>query len=521
MSSQVLYLEGGKSNGLAVGMRLQIKRAAEGEPLLSAPVLAAVIVVAVASNSAACEFVGGQDIRVGDMAQLLPKDREALARKVSSENSSKYAQVVTFTEENILEAEKRESIPRPPLPEVNRLNGSISFEYGMIRDRASPGSNSSQEGVSLRADMTRLGGTFWNFTGYWRGRRTTRASGARTETLSDLLNRTYHIGFRYNKPGSRYTAGAGRLLLPWASSLSTIDGGYLGRMFGRSTTLGMFGGATPDPTAWNFDPGRQIFGVFSNVEKGSFESLRYSGTAGVAQTRLQRRPERHFAFLENSVLLGRALSVYHNLEADYKSRELAGNSAGRIILSRSFLTFRVQPHERISLDLNHNYFQSVPTSDPRLASTGLLDQILFEGLNGGVRLKPVRPLTLYSSVGRSIRKGDARPSWNHLYGLTVDRIPLLGLRADLRTSRFNSSFGSGTYYSASLIRRIGGNVQFEVQGGQQRFHSGLTGQNRSRWVNANLDWFFGAHYVMGAGLSLYRGQVQNYDQMFFSLGYRF
>jgi hypothetical protein len=150
-----------------------------------------------------------------------------------------------------------------------------------------------------------------------------------------------------------------------------------------------------------------------------------------------------------------------------------------------------------------------------------LDKILFQGLSGGIRLRPIRLITLYSTLGRSERNGDDRPSWNYQYGLTLERIPWIQLRADARMSRFDSSFGSGTYYSASLGRTVADMFHFEVQGGKQIVRSTLTAQNQARWLNANLDLFLGSHYVLGGGGTSYRGGIQNYDQWYFSMGYRF
>jgi hypothetical protein len=402
VSGGALYLDGGRNDGLAVGMTLTLERVPEGAPVLGGITLGRVEIIAVASNSAACDLSSSDiDVRVGDLAILSSRDAEMIQSRASARTSRKYAQVVTFTEADPLVEEQRDYVPRPPLPEVNRLNMSVSLEYSAILDRGDAASRSTQQGVSVRTNMTRIGGTYWNFSGYWRGRRTSNRSAEQLETLSDLLNRTYHISLNYNSPQSRNVAGFGRLLLPWASSLNTLDGGYYGRRVGSSATLGVFGGSTPDPTAWNFDPDRRMLGVFGNLEKGSFETLRYSGTVGVAQSRLQWKPERQFLFSENNLLASRILSIYHNLEADYRSGAQFDNFGERIALSRSFLTFRVQPQEWVSLDLSHNYFQSVPTSDPRLVGTGLLDKILFQGLSGGVRLRPIRLITLYSSLGRS------------------------------------------------------------------------------------------------------------------------
>ena len=61
--------------------------------------------------------------------------------------------------------------------------------------------STTQNGVVVRADVTRIAGTYWNFTGYWRGRlNSSFGEAAQTQTLHDLLNRTYHIGLYYNNP---------------------------------------------------------------------------------------------------------------------------------------------------------------------------------------------------------------------------------------------------------------------------------------------------------------------------------
>ena len=48
--------------------------------------------------------------------------------------------------------------------------------------------------------------------------------------------------------------------------------------------------------------------------------------------------------------------------------------------------------------------------------------------------------------------------------------------------------------------------------------SPLTTQTRARFVNGSLDWNFAAHYFLSGGVTVYRGQTQNYDQVFLHLG---
>ena len=522
VASGAVYINGGREDGLQEGFRFTVTRLKPGEPELAARHIGEVVVTAVAAQSAVCAVLSKtEDFQVGDVARLSGPDTEKLGRERSSREARKYAQVVGFTEGDPLDQEQRENLTRPRPAEVNRLRGRVSFEFNTLGDRDAGGLRTHQEAVVLRGDMTRIGGSYWNFTGYWRGRLSTRSGGYRPETLTDLLNRTYQAGFYYANPQSKYSAGVGRLLVPWASSLSTIDGGYGARRLGRATTAGVFLGSTPDPTAWNYSPNRQIGGAFVNFELGSFEAVRFSSTAGAALTRMRWKPEREFAFFENTVMYKQSFAVFHNLEADALKPGRLGNTHSGPVVSRSFLTLRAQPNRVVSFDFNHNYFRTIPTFDLTLIGTGLLDKLLFQGVSAGVRVDLPYRVSLYANIGESSRRDDARSSRNQMYSATFGRIGITGLRADVRHSQFQSAFGSGSYQAVSLSRAVGERLRLEAQGGKQAVRSSLTRQSQGYFVNSNLDWLFGAHYILGGGLTVFRGDVQNYDHLFVQFGYRF
>ena len=108
-----------------------------------------------------------------------------------------------------------------------------------------------------------------------------------------------------------------------------------------------------------------------------------------------------------------------------------------------------------------------------------------------------------------------------MYSAGWTRLPWIGARIDGRYTRFSSSFGKGSYESISLMREIREDLRLELQVGQQEFGGPLTRQSRSRFVNGQLDWNVGLHYFVTGGWLSYRGGIQNYDQIFFTLGYRF
>ena len=519
----VVYLDAGRNAGLAEGQKLEVKRTemkdtASGSGTMTATrIVARLVIASVADSSAVCEVtpVSGP-VEVGDIAYLSAEDVQALLQQHAASSSQKYLQLISFSEGDPLDEEVRESVPRPPLPEINRARGRIGFEFSGF----SGAGFSRQMGVVLRMDMTRIAGTYWNFGGYWRGRMYSRKSSAQPETLTDLLSRTYTLGFTYSSPKSRWVAGFGRLYVPWASSLNTLDGGYVGRKLGGHGTAGLFAGSTPDPTSWNYNPDRRIAGAFLNFEGGSFDAFRYNSTFGLGVSSIRWRIDRPFAFFENSFFYKHYVSIYQTLEADRPRVEgMTGQSTAGV--SRSYVTLRLQVHPRVSLDLNHNYFRDFPTFDPRLVGTGLLDKLLFQGFSGGARVELPRGVAVYTNFGRSSQSGDARVSWNQLYGVTLADAPWAHVRADLRYSKFDSAFGRGSYQAISISREFFEGMRLDILGGTQHFDSPFTRQSNSRFVTTTLDWFLGPHYFVGAGFTWNRGAMQDYNQLFLNTGYRF
>ena len=515
-----VYIDAGSGEGITPGMVVEISRHETGAAATDRERVATAVVTAVATASAVCEIQAKLlNPATGDEASLSSADEMTRVRADVNQGRRHYLQVLEFTDGDPLEDEIREYVPRPPLEEVNRMRGRIAFERTAILDHDSPAASSSEIGAVVRIDWSRIGGSYWTLTGYWRGSLTSSQPASQT-TLLDLMNRTYQIGLFYANPKSDWRFGIGRLILPWAASLGAIDGGYAARKVTREVTVGMFAGTNPDPTQWNYAPNRQTVGSFVNMETGRFDGVHWSGTAGIAFTRVDWRPERQYIFVENNYSIGRTFSIFQTAQADYRNPKLMNGATGAQ-LSQSFLTVRYTPRKRISFDVSDNYFRGVPTFDLRLIGTGLLDQYLFTGVSGGIRVEPIDNLMVTANFGSSRRNGDTSHAVNQAYGVTWRRLPIWDLRLDLRYSTFSSSFGSGSYESVGLTRELFDGLRLQFQGGIQNTQSAYVSQGRARFFNSTVDWQIGRHYfVMGGWLS-YRGLSQNYDQISLSLGYRF
>ena len=521
----VAYLEGGRAQGLTEGMKLEVEEtnlpATQGDSASAADprVVAELEVTGVAETSAVTDIhTPRRPVKAGDLAYLSSGDAEALVQQRALSATRQYPAVISFTEGDTLDEEARQEVPRPPLPSVNRARGRIGFDAIETISHGTSSVTSSDVGMVFRGDITRIGGTYWNLSGYWRGR-LTKASAASQQTLQNLINRTYHLNMTYDNPNSTLVAGFGRLYLPWAPSLDTIDGGYFGKRLSKGTTLGIFGGSTPDPSSWDYSPNRVIGGAFVNFEGGEYNGFHYSSTSGAGVSMVNWAIDRPFIFLEDSLSYKRDIAIYESAQLDNPKGNSITPSPGPG-LGRNFSTLRVNPHPRVELDFNYNYFRDIPTFDPTLVGTGLLDKYLFQGFSAGGRVEVGNQIWLSTTLGRSSGTGDSKSSLNEMYGVTFGRLPWVKLRADAHYARFNSSFGNGSYEAVSLTRQISDRLHLEALIGQQKFASPITANNNSRFVTGTIETTLGPRYYLQSSFTTNRGDM-SYDQMMFSIGYRF
>jgi hypothetical protein len=530
ISESSVYLDSGRNADLQEGMKLSVIEATpdgvanDGVRFRGYPHVAELKIVSVADSSAVCDVLStNAELKIGQFAFLTPGSVEDRHLAQTAQEAQNYPVVVAFTDgdpiDQELRASKVEQINESPL---GVMRGRFGFSYGGINES---GLNSSQLGMMIETDMTHIGGSYWNFAGYWRGTLTTSSSAitnTNTTTLTDLINRTYTLGFTYQNPYSPLTVGVGRLYLPWAPSLSTIDGGYFGRRLGRFITVGAFAGSTPNPTSWSYNPDQQIAGTFVNFESGDYDHLHFMSTEGIALTTISLRVARQFAFLENNLSWKRYLAFYNSMQVDAaRTSPLPDGGSNPTGISQSYTSFHVQPWRRVGFGINHNFYRQLPTFDPLLVGTGLLDKYLFQGFSGDVRVDLPAHVSVYASLGHSKATSDSSSSLNQAYGITLGNIAHTGLLLDAHYSKFNSSFGSGEYESVSISKSLSEKFRLQLIGGNQQFNSPFSTNTSAKFVNGVVDWNLGSRYFLEGNVGLYNGTTLNYTQWSTLLGYRF
>ena len=521
-----LYIDAGRNADLSEGMQLVLKQATNKQTAdkdnaaLEPGVIARVKVVSVATTSAVCEIESTtRELTDKDVLSLPNAEVEKIVEKHTLGNTRVYPMILSFTTGDPLDEEIRDAVPQPAIPEINQSRGRIGFDMSMIQGLGQGASRSAEYGLVLRADISRIHGTYWNLNGYWRGALMTGATTSQP-TMQDLMNRTYQMSLTYVNPRSHWTAGVGRLYIPWANSLEVIDGGYVARKLTGSTTAGLFFCSTPDPTAWNYNPQQEIGGAFFNVHGGSFDKLYYTSTTGFGMNMLSWSINRPFVFTENDVSYKHNFSIYHSMQIDQPTANPT-MPALKWGLGQSLLTIRYQVVPRVTLDLNHTYFRDVPTYSSTLLGTGLLDQYLFQGISGGARIEFPYHVTGYFTLGNSSTSTDKSSSMNMMFGASVSNIWKTGMRADVSYSKFSSSFAIGNYRTVTVSRNVGEKFMLNLQGGQQTYTSPLSSNSGNYFANIMVEANLGQRYFFQNAFTTQLGGTQDYNQWTSTFGIRF
>jgi hypothetical protein len=531
VSDGSLYIDAGRNADLQEGMKLSVidpppdGMINDGIRFRGYPHVAELNLVSLADSSAVCDVISVTgELKVGQLAFLAPGSVEDRHLAENAREAEDYPVTVSFSSGDPIDQELRSSKVENPDPAGSPLGvmrARVAFGYG---DIAESGARSTQMTAMIDADLNHIGGTYWNFNGYWRGNYNTNSNpipGAGTQTLSDLINRTYQIGFTYNSPYSPDTVGIGRLYLPWAPSLSTIDGGYFGRHVGNFFTVGVFAGSTPNPTSWSYNPDQQIAGTFVSMERGDFDSLHIMSTAGLAMTSIDWRVARQFAFFENNFNWKRYLSFYSSVQVDSaRTSPLPGGGSNPTGISQTYNSAHFQPIKLLTLGVNYNYFRNLPTFDPQLIGTSLVDNYLFQGFSGDLRVDLPKQVCLYAGIGQSKASTDTKSSLNDAFGITFGNLFRTGLSLGLHYSKFDSTFGSGEYGSVSLSRNLSEKLRLQILAGTQQFDSPLTANTAAKFINATLDWSIGRRYFIEGLYGWYDGNVLSYNQWSALFGYR-
>ena len=267
-----VYLDSGRSQGLAVGQRLVVMRDDEA--------VAELEVQFVADASAACEIISQlRPIDPGNLVvPLLPSDQQAPAPTPTSRTAPTPAETPPIRPRQI---EPPAVTAAPPEPSITRvapparsspgnpwakLSGTVSFYYQHFEDGTEAERDFAQSTLRLNLRMREINGSPYEFRARIRGRenRRTQASG---EEISERRDRLYELSLTYDPEGGKLYYQVGRLRSGPLVGFDYLDGILAEYRFKPRLGIGGFFGSRSNLEELGFESEGQTYGAFLHYRR--------------------------------------------------------------------------------------------------------------------------------------------------------------------------------------------------------------------------------------------------------------
>ena len=403
VTSTTAYVDLGSNNGFEVGDSVRVM--SKGVPK------AILIITNIASKSMSARIAEMKEkIREGDEVRGISRHSVPLQRAAVATDSLSRPMPV--------------SVPRPSMaagaapstvPESTTAHGRVSLQYYGLTSSNTSGFDFSQPALSLNLTAEHILGMPLQFAMYSNHRYDARSGDRRTGiAASPWSNRVYQFSFLYGRPDGSLTTTVGRFIAPLVGGVGTFDGVMLASRSGP-WEVGFVGGGQPGyvQSEVNFDDPK--LAAYVGYTSGSYESIRYQGSAAFAQTYKSGAVDRGFMYVQNILSIGSDISFYQNANLDLYDITRDGSSR-KLHLSDFYLSSTYRPLRWLTTGTSYSVRRNVYY----LRSFGNISDSLFDKsaqhnvqFSVGINL----PMAVFLSGSGSLRlkQGDSRSAKSVLF----------------------------------------------------------------------------------------------------------
>ena len=499
-----VYLDGGSSDGLAVGDTLTVEKDGQAQ---------AVIVVAyVAEHSASCGIVSKSgEISIGDKAilskrSLPPQVEPTVEPETQAASEPRYDGAV----QPEAKAER----------ETTRLSGTVALQEFYREDRTSANLDFSQPTLRLNLTAANLWGGGLALNLRTRTRYNVRVRQYRADVPeTEWRNTVYELSLGYGDEQSATSFRAGRIIANKISGVGYIDGLLVQRRMSSRFTAGMFAGTQPQWLHADFQTSLQKLGTYLSFNGGN--SVNLTSTVAVAGEYHSADISREFVYVQNMVAFGR-WRFYQNADIDINRNWRKAKTGSTFSISNLYASAHLKAASwlgaELTLDDRRNYW----TYDTREFDSNLFDGSSRQGFRGRVDIGLPRRLNLNLGGSYRLRELDSDESRSYTLGLRKADITRFRFYSSVSLSQFQNGHTNGSNFSFRLGKYVGRGDNVSVFAGRYYYtYETLDLQRWNKWLGA--DGYI--HLIRGAYIS---GELR-YDRgddvrgytVLSSIGYRF
>jgi hypothetical protein len=510
--AEEVFLDAGRTSGLAVGQRLKVVHTDEASGATSE--VAELEIAFIAGHSASCRIVATPgSITVGDLAIPGPAPAPAAPAPSSGGASGKGSGATATT-----------SRGRPPgwdPAEHTDYSGSLALRFQGFQDGSEAGRDFYQESALVNIYAGHIGGSKFDFR--LRGtasREQIQLSSGGTESRDN--DRLYEATLSYEPPEARFTYQVGRLISGPLVGFDYLDGGVGEFHATRRFSLGAFYGSRSNGDQIDFASTGRAYGAFVHWLDQTPGSPFYAEFLLEAiGDYLKGETNREYLSFYGRQGSGSRWSLYERAEFDLGRNWRDNPTANDSQLSNVLFSGSYSLNKAVRLGVSYDQSRQILTLDDRFTPEELFDNALREGYRVTAYLGSAKTVRGNFSVGQRWKQGN--PDRSLAYNANVYHSNVLGwnmlIGADY--SGFDGDTSSGFRAGLRIQKYFRSGHDVELTVGTSGTDLVATGENRkNQWLRLSGTLQLGRRFYLLGELESATGDDLEGERLFLQLGYR-
>lgn len=485
-----IYIDAGKDDGLAAGDRLEVIR---GES-----VIAVVEVRELSNRRAVCTVVEkGADLAIGDTVRYAP--RAAPAEPPPMERPARRS-----TKSSLRDA---------------GLRGRIGVRFLWVHDRSGQSADYSQPALDLRLDGSSIAGTPWGLAVDVRARRTYRNLSDGTSD-DDGRTRLYRLAVSRRGTDDPWIFTLGRQYSPALAAISIFDG-LSAEYASKGWAAGLFSGTQPDVEDFGYSSDIREHGVYFRLHGRPAPRRGWQVSTGLIGSYDQSEVNREFVYLQGRYN-GPKFSVYAAEEVDFNRDWKKAEGADSVSVTSSFVTLSYRAGQSFSIRGGFDNRRNVRLNRDRITPVTEFDDTFRQGVWAGAAWSFLRSYRVGLDV-RTHGGGNAGDSDTYTLTFGATRLGDGPLSLHSRSSRYTNDRLEGWLHAVDLGVELGRRTHLRLGGGvrDEDDLAALIFGNRLTWYGFDVDLALGRHWYLIFSAERTDGDLEEVDQLYSTLTYRF
>ena len=498
ISGPTVYVEAGRDDGIQSGDTLEVSR--DGHPI------AVLRVDYLSPHRAACSVVSKTDeIAVGDAARYTPT-----APVVPPAGPGTPAA-------GVAPAAAAAGTGSTAAKRSGGLHGRVGVRYLSVKDKTGD-AGFSQPALDLFLADYGLGPV--DLLLDVRARRTYRAGGGDVDEV-DSLNNVYRASAVWHPGPAGQTVTLGRQFAPSLSVVSLFDGVLYDWNAGRFS-LGGFAGTQPEPPAVQFSSDIREYGGYWTYRSAPESARRWEITTGAVGSYEEGDPNREFVFVQGRYR-GPELNVFAVEEIDfYRGWKVDDAGESSVSPSSTFASLTWQAAEHVTFYGGYDSRRNVRLFRDQVTPATEFDDSHRQGGWGGASFR----LGDHFDLGADLRRSTGGPNGTadgYAFNAGFDRLTAANLSFTGRGTHYANEESDGWLYALE----IGGDVLTRAHLSAGAGHLDETSAREpaldrtADWYDFEVDVLLGRRWLLLLQLERYAGDLEDNDQVYSSVGYRF